>query len=302
MESGILAVDKPEGTFTTELVRTVKKVLAVRKVGHLGSLDPFASGLILLGINEGTKIAEIFLTASKSYVGTVQLGVETDTQDPTGKVLAVREVPRLDEKALEDLRSAFTGTLWQVPPMFSAVKKNGIRLYRLARQGKNVDRPARQVKIQKLRVWSAAATELGFEVTCSKGTYVRALASDMGKYLGCGAHLKSLRRVSCGHLTLAEALLLDEIRRLGEKGELRLISLNQSLKHLRAVTLEQRDLERLVQGQQDVLARLPPPQEDESWIRLVSPVGDLTALARWAEGETARGWRLFRILGRPQAG
>src|SRR3990167_75797 len=143
MDSGILLIDKPEGPSSAQVVQKVKGILGAKKVGHLGTLDPFASGLLPLGINDGTKIADLFLTAQKSYSGVVALGVETDTQDSTGKVLAVRDVPSLSEETVENLQKAFTGTLTQTPPMYSALKRGGVRLYKLARQGQNVPRPPR---------------------------------------------------------------------------------------------------------------------------------------------------------------
>ncbi|MCZ6452145.1 MAG: tRNA pseudouridine(55) synthase TruB, partial [Deltaproteobacteria bacterium] len=138
MESGILLIDKPEGPSSARVVQKVKMILGARKVGHLGTLDPFASGLLLLGINEGTKIAQIFLNSQKGYTGIITLGAETDTQDLTGRVLQVRGVPRLGDEDLEKLKAAFTGSLRQVPPMFSALKRSGQPLYRLARQGRSV--------------------------------------------------------------------------------------------------------------------------------------------------------------------
>ncbi len=147
MESGILLVDKPEGPSSAQVVQRVKDIMGARKVGHLGTLDPFASGLLLLGINEGTKLAQIFLNAQKQYSGTITLGSETDTQDRTGKVLKVQDVPRLGDEELEKLQAAFTGSLRQVPPMFSALKQGGERLYRLARQGRSVPRSEREIII-----------------------------------------------------------------------------------------------------------------------------------------------------------
>src|SRR5712691_2116499 len=181
LSSGLLLVDKPEGPTSAHVVGRVKRILGAKKVGHLGTLDPFASGLLPLGIDDGTKIAEIFLTAQKSYRGVIALGVATDTQDLTGKVIETRAVPALADLELEKLRRAFTGTLMQTPPMFSALKKDGVRLYRLARKGQTVERAQREIKVEALRLWTLGAAEIGFEVTCSKGTYIRTLAADMGQ-------------------------------------------------------------------------------------------------------------------------
>ena len=299
MESGILLVDKPEGPSSAHVVQRIKNIMGARKVGHLGTLDPFASGLLLLGINEGTKLAQIFLNAQKQYTGTITLGSETDTQDRTGKVLKVQDVPRLGDEELEKLQAAFTGSLRQVPPMFSALKQGGERLYRLARQGRSVPRSEREIMIGRLRLWKLGSEELGFEVTCSKGTYIRTLAADMGNYLGCGGHLKSLRRLSVGHLALDHAVSMEDLNISNEKGNVPLVPLNQVLGHIRQVSLGSRFLSRLRMGQQDVLFELGSPKNGEEMVGLSDWAGNLVALARWVEGEAGGRWRLFRVFASP---
>lgn len=296
MQSGLLLVDKPEGPTSAHVVQRVKRILGARKVGHLGTLDPFASGLLPLGIDDGTKVAEIFLTAQKSYQGVIALGVETDTQDSTGKVIAAREVRCQGDAELEKLRQTFSGALMQTPPMFSALKKDGVRLYHLARKGQTVPRSPREIKVEALRLWKATATELGFEVTCSKGTYIRTLAADMGNFLGCGAHLKSLRRLACGHLSVENAIRLDDIEAAKERGEVPLLSLNEALVHVRAVRLESRLISRLRMGQQEILVGLGAPRAGEKMLRLSDPEGNLIALARWIEQAAAGKWRLIRVF------
>ena len=302
MESGILLIDKPEGPSSARVVQKVKVILGARKVGHLGTLDPFASGLLLLGINEGTKIAQIFLNSQKGYTGIISLGAETDTQDLTGKVLQVRDVPRLGDEDLEKLKAAFTGSMRQVPPMFSALKRSGQPLYRLARQGRSVPRPEREIKIERIRLWKLGSEELGFEVLCSKGTYIRTLAADMGNYLGCGGHLKSLRRLSCGHLTLDQAVSLEELSLLKDRRNVPLASLNRVLEHIRQVSLESRLLSSLRMGQQDVLAEMGPPKGGETMVRLSDRAGNLVALAQWVDGEGGGSWRLFRVFASSENG
>jgi tRNA pseudouridine55 synthase len=296
VESGLLLIDKPEGPSSARVVETVKRILRARKVGHLGTLDPFASGLLPLALNEATKVAEIFLAAPKSYAGTIALGVKTDTQDATGAVLETLPVPRLEAAELDRVVNAFTGPLWQTPPMFSALKKDGVRLYRLARQGQTVDRPARSVTVDRLRLWKTGHDEIGFELTCSKGTYIRTLAADMGTFLSCGAHLKSLRRLSCGHLNLDQAVTPDELRELKAKESVPLLPLNEALRHLPEVTVEGPALSRLRSGQQEPLLMIPPPRGREKMIRLVDPKDHLVALAEWAEADVVKGWRLFRTF------
>ena len=292
--SGLLLVDKPEGPTSAHVVARVKRILGAAKVGHLGTLDPFASGLLPLGINEGTKVAEIFLAAQKSYRGVIALGVETDTQDSTGKVIATRAVPALGEAELDRLRQAFTGNLMQTPPMFSALKKDGVRLYDLARKGETVERTPREIKIETLGLWQERAGEIGFELTCSKGTYIRTLAADMGTFLGPGAHLKSLRRLSCGLLNIEQAIRLDDIEAAQSRGEVPLLSLNRALAHVRAIPLDTRTLASLRLGRQEVLGAIGGPKADERMVRLLTPEGNLAALARWEE--IVRRWRLFRTF------
>ncbi|MBI2540472.1 MAG: tRNA pseudouridine(55) synthase TruB [Deltaproteobacteria bacterium] len=297
MESGILLVDKPEGPSSAEVVQRVKRALRAKKVGHLGTLDPFASGLLLLGINDGTKIAELFLTARKTYSGVITLGVETDTQDSTGKILETREVPSLTEAEIARLQEAFTGTLSQTPPMYSALKKGGVRLYRLARQGKEVSREPRRIQIERLRLSLSGPAEMKIEVACSKGTYIRTLAADMGKYLGCGAHLKSLRRLSCGLLTLDQALPVSAVEARGDQEKIPLISLSRALDFLRGLRLSDPVVARLRMGQQEALSGLPAPEGGEGMMRLLDSQDSLVALARWVDDAAGGRWRLFRVFG-----
>jgi tRNA pseudouridine55 synthase len=295
MPSGLLLVDKPEGPTSAHVVSRVKRILGAKKVGHLGTLDPFASGLLPLGIDDGTKVAEIFLAAQKSYQGVIALGVETDTQDSTGKTLAEGEVPALEDAEMEKLRQAFTGAQMQTPPMFSALKKDGVRLYSLARKGQTVERAPRAIKVEALRLWRMEPAEIGFEVTCSKGTYIRTLAADMGNYLGCGAHLKTLRRLSCGHLTVENAIPLDAIESAKDRHQVPLLSLNEALSQFRAVSLGSSEVASLRMGRQEVLAGLGAPKEGEKIVRLVDPEKNLVALAIWSD-EPGKRWRIFRMF------
>jgi tRNA pseudouridine55 synthase len=291
--NGLLLVDKPEGPSSAEIVSRVKAALGVKKIGHLGTLDPFASGLLPLGINEGTKIAGLFLGASKSYAGSIALGIETDSQDSTGRVIRTADVPPLDDPDLEVLRQKFSGTLWQIPPMFSALKKSGERLYRLARRGEVVERQPRQVEIEQLLLWQAGPGEIRFELTCSKGTYVRALAADIGSFLGCGAHLKSLRRLACGHLTLAQAAPLDFIELARDQARLPILSLNQALSHLRPIGLSDAQAAQIRQGQQELLRLFAPPPEGETLARMIDQGGEVVAIVQWAQ---VTAWRLMRVF------
>ena len=294
--SGILLIDKPEGPSSAQIVHRVKNLLQAKKVGHLGTLDPFASGLLLIGVNEGTKIADIFLGGVKSYHGVIALGIDTDSQDATGKVVMERPVPAIGEADLRGLEQKFTGELQQVPPMFSALKKDGVRLYRLARQGKEVPREPRRIRIEALRITKLSNLELEFAATCSRGTYVRTLAADMGEELGCGAHLKKLRRTACDHLLVEKAIGLDELESRFTTEGAPLLSLRDALIHLPAVTWQSRLLSRLRLGQQDLLGQIAKPQGCESLVGILDPRGELAALARWTEDLPGGRWRLYRVF------
>jgi tRNA pseudouridine55 synthase len=296
LASGVLLVDKPEGPSSARVVHKVKAILGAKKVGHLGTLDPFASGLLLLGVNQGTKIADIFLSAAKSYQGVMALGVETDSQDGTGKVLQTRAVPAIGAAELKALEEKFTGEIKQVPPMFSALKRDGVRLYQLARQGKEIPREPRAVKIETLRLKKAADAEIEFEVTCSRGTYVRTLAADMGTFLGCGAHLKSLRRTACGPLLVRQAITLDELEQIRSVEKIPLMALSSALAHLPAIKWDSRLLQRLRMGQQEVLQQIGNPAGDGNLLRILDARGGLTALVLWSREVSGGRWRLLRTF------
>jgi len=294
--SGILLIDKPEGPSSAQIVHRVKTILQARKVGHLGTLDPFASGLLLIGVNEGTKIADIFLGGVKSYRGVIALGIETDTQDTTGKVMAKRPVPTLTESDLGALERKFTGELEQVPPMFSALKKDGVRLYRLARQGKEVPREPRRIRIDDLRLAKLTDTELEFTTTCSRGTYVRTLAADMGRELGCGAHLQQLRRTACDHLSVEKAVDIGELEKSCAQDGAPLLSLRQALQHLPSVMWQSRLISRLRLGQQELLAQIGRPPGCMDLMGILDPRGELAALAKWSSESPEGRWKLHRVF------
>jgi tRNA pseudouridine55 synthase len=291
--SGILLIDKPAGPSSAQVVHRAKLILGAKKVGHLGTLDPFASGLLLLAINEGTKIADVFLSASKRYRGVMVLGVATDSQDATGNVVETRPVPALDAERLQRLAAQFTGELQQIPPMFSALKKDGVRLYRLARQGREVPRAPRPVRVEMLSLVQLGETEIELDVTCSRGTYVRTLAADMGAALSCGAHLKSLRRLSCGRLSIDQAITLAQLEGMKSAPSGALVSLAVALSHLPSVTWDHRWIARLRLGQQDILAQLGSPRAEGKLTPILDGQGNLVALAEWSD---VSGWRLARVF------
>jgi len=208
--AGILAVNKPEGQTSAQVVATVKKALNARKVGHTGTLDPFATGIVICCINQATKLSQFFLEGDKTYEGMLHLGIATDTQDSTGQVIS-QEMPACLESDIYTIFKQFRGTIEQYPPAFSALKHKGVPLYRLARKGQPIQKPPRNVHIYQLTILSINMPFVHFRVTCSSGTYVRTLCADIGQKLGCGGHLKALCRIkSCGY-SIDDALTYEQI-------------------------------------------------------------------------------------------
>jgi tRNA pseudouridine55 synthase len=209
--SGILLIDKPADISSAKVVAVVKHLLNAGKVGHAGTLDPFATGLLVVCINQATKLARFWLNSTKTYMAELCLGIETDTQDGTGTVISTTEVPDIPEDTLRAVLSSFSGTMNQIPPVYSALKHQGVPLYKLARKGEPFQKPARPIEIFQLDIQEIALPVIRFEVRCSAGTYVRTLCADMGKALGCGGHLGNLRRTACSGFTLSEAITLSEL-------------------------------------------------------------------------------------------
>src|SRR5438045_2688153 len=186
--------------------------MQIQKVGHCGTLDPIATGLLLLTLGRGTKIQDLLMSEDKEYSGTMTLGVTTDTQDSAGNVIQERPVPALDEAAVRVAFEKFSGDFYQMPPMVSAIKQGGVPLYKLARQGKTVEREPRLVHVYRYSIDRVVLPEIDFTVVCSKGFYVRTYAHDIGEVLGCGAHLKNLRRTKSGRFSVDGAITVDELK------------------------------------------------------------------------------------------
>ncbi|MBV1875105.1 MAG: tRNA pseudouridine(55) synthase TruB [Cycloclasticus sp.] len=209
--SGILILDKPLNISSNHAVQRIKRLYGAKKVGHTGSLDPLASGVLPICLGHATKVSQYLLASDKTYQFTMRLGQTTSTGDVEGEVIDEKMVPVFDEATLSQLLEKFTGDIQQIPPMYSALKHNGQRLYALARQGQVVDRPARNVTIKSLTLLSKTSDSLMLEVCCTKGTYVRTLAEDIGNALGCGAHVTFLRRIKTGPFVLNEAVTLEQL-------------------------------------------------------------------------------------------
>jgi tRNA pseudouridine55 synthase len=212
--SGILAVYKPVGWTSFDVVRRVRGVLKIKKLGHAGTLDPFAEGLLLLCAGKETKSVPRLMELTKRYCGVMELGVVTDTYDITGQVKRTRAVENVTKEHILSATTQFCGEIEQMPPMYSAVKVRGKRLYTLARQNKEIERKPRKAVVHSFLIEKFESPLVTFTVTCSKGTYVRTLAHDVGSKLGCGAYLKMLTRTMVGDYSIENALHLSDLKRL----------------------------------------------------------------------------------------
>lgn len=289
--NGVLVVDKPKGITSFDVVREVRRALGVKKVGHTGTLDPMATGVLPICIGEGTKIAQFITEATKAYDATVKLGSTTDTLDAEGKVLETRAVPPLTRELLEQACHKFRGTFAQVPPMYSAVKIGGKRLYELARAGEEVERAARQVTVHQLTLRDFSADEIQLSVTCSKGFFVRTLAAELGEALGCGAHLCALRRTHSGPFALAQAIPLAEVVAQGAPlARARLVGLNDSLSDLPALSVTQAEAGRVKHG-----GLVEVPGQRTGLHRVLDPAGALISVA-----EVTRGRLVYRRVFLPE--
>ncbi len=215
---GILLLDKPRGISSNAALQRVKHLFHAAKAGHTGNLDPLATGLLVICFGEATKVSAFLLDADKRYRGICKLGARTTTADAEGEVIERRPLPSLNDAQIESVLARFRGDIEQIPPMHSAIKQQGKPLYELARQGVEVERKPRTVTIHDLQAVRLAGDELEIDVHCSKGTYIRTLAEDIGEALGCGAHLGALRRTSVGPFQLAAATLPEQLEALAEQG------------------------------------------------------------------------------------
>jgi tRNA pseudouridine55 synthase len=297
---GILVIDKPEGLTSFRVVDRVKKKLHLEKAGHCGTLDPFATGVLVICLNQATHVADLFSCQEKVYQAVFRLGTETDTLDRTGQVTHNWDGPPVSRDEVRSALEQFVGPCVQEVPCHAAVKVQGRRLYQWTREGVGVDRPSREIHIQSISMPAYHWPEVTVEVKCSKGTYIRQLAADLGRLLGCGAHVSELRRIESGQFRMDQALSLGEILEPVNDNEPtawreKLISINEALAHLPAVVVED----------ETVLRRLSDGHLDPGWesenrerfeqqrdpVRIVSGANQLLALW-WPQPEAGRRRRL----------
>ena len=248
--SGVLVVDKPTGVTSHDVVQQLRRILGTRRIGHTGTLDPAASGVLLACVGKGTKVARFLAGHDKEYQAVVKLGATSDTYDAEGEIRESREKSRVSPERIRTAVDSFKGEIWQLPPLHSAIKHKGKRLYQYARERKEVTRTKRRVKIKDISITEMKQPYLELKVSCSKGTYVRSLAHDLGQKLGCGAYLFSLRRTRVGPFKLKDALVLETIADLERESKINqvLISIERALAHLPSVTVREESVAKVRNG------------------------------------------------------
>jgi tRNA pseudouridine55 synthase len=286
---GVLLLDKPLGLSSNDALVRAKRLFNAKKAGHTGTLDPLATGLLPLCFGEATKFSQDLLEADKTYESTLKLGERTTTGDAEGEVIDSRPV-ECDWQAVSDVLERYRGDISQVPPMYSALKRDGKPLYEYARAGQVVEREGRQVTIHALEMLACALPDVTFRVTCSKGTYIRTLAEDIGEALGCGAHLVALRRTGVGALTLENAVTLDALSDAAEgERDQWLQPVDALLSTFPSVELDADATRRFLHGQRLRLADLTLSEEaaNAERVRVYAAAGRLLGVAKLGEGVLA---------------
>lgn len=276
--NGVLLVDKPSGMTSHDVVNRIRRAANMRKVGHTGTLDPATTGLLIICLGAATRLSNYLTGMSKEYTGTLKLGLTTDSYDADGTTQTEDDVPILSQTQLTQYLTPYTGDIQQVPPMVSAVKVGGERLYKLARKGEVVERPTRNVTVSRFEINQWTSPEAQFLVECTTGTYVRSLCHDLGQDIGCGAILSSLRRTAVGVHRVEDAIPLDDLQTPGDV-ETHIRAMGTVL-HLPAVTVTQQGLRMVLSGNQispDQLTQDAP--EQNGLVQIKTLEGDLVALA-----------------------
>ena len=289
---GLLILDKPSGWTSHDVVARMRRVTGVRRIGHAGTLDPLATGVLPLGIGQGTRVLEFISDARKTYRATVRLGVATDTYDAAGTPTSVGDCSAVTEGDIGAALSGFVGEIQQRPPPYSAIKQGGVPLHRLARAGQAVEAPPRTVTIFAIDEIAVALPDVSFTVHCSKRTYVRSLAHDLGRRLGCGAHLAALRRTATGGFHIEQALTLEQWEAALADGSwpARVLPLDAALLDRPAAILGDDAAARLGHG----VAPTLPDARPRELVRAYSDDGVLLAVLR--APDAGRGWRAEKVL------
>jgi tRNA pseudouridine55 synthase len=285
---GVVLLDKPAGMSSQGAVTAVKRAFNADKAGHTGTLDPMATGLLPICLGEATKYSQDLLDANKSYIARVKFGVRTDTGDAEGQVIEEKPLPVFAnavelKKSLDGLLSNFTGAISQVPPMYSALKRDGKPLYEYARAGVELERAPRDITIHQIRWTDICWPEATLEVSCSKGTYIRVLAEDLGHALGCGAHLVGLRRTEVGHLSLEHSFTIESIQQGLQDSASYILPIDALLQTLPHLTVDEQQAKRLEMGQR-VPLNLPSIEALVRIYRATAAPHNFIGTADWRSG------------------
>lgn len=287
--NGILIIDKPADITSARVVSRVKKIPGVKKAGHGGTLDPFATGVLVCCLNQATKLARFFLNEDKKYEAVLNLGVCTDTQDATGVVKSTCSRLELSEKKIKSVFKEYLGPIDQLPPVYSALKHKGVPLYKLARNGKPVQKPARRIFISSIKIIDIYLPFVSFEVECSAGTYIRTLCSDIGESLGCGGHLKDLRRTRCGRFTIEEAVDLSELEVSGLSSGLsgRMVSMTDALGNMDEYVADEILIKKLTHGNTITKKEIPwdKPDTGKEFFKIIDNKRALIAVLKHTTGK-----------------
>ena len=294
--SGVLLLDKPAGLTSNQALQQAKRLLLARKAGHTGSLDPIATGLLPLCFGEATKLSRFMLDADKRYAAVIRLGIATTTFDADGEVVEQRPVD-VGRSLLQRTLGEFQGEIEQIPPMYSAIKRGGRPLYELARQGMDVEREPRRVLIREIVLRAFEGDRVMLEIVCSKGTYVRSLAHDLGRRLGCGAHLAQLRRLAVGTLTLEHAVTLDALAALPDAASrvAHLVSMEAVVDTLPDVRLTLLATHYLLRGQPVSVRHRHAP----GWVRLYDARDHFLGMGEVLDDGRVAPRRLLAITAKP---
>jgi tRNA pseudouridine55 synthase len=284
LENGIIVVDKPANISSAKTVAIIKRVLRAPKIGHAGTLDPFATGVLVCCLNKATKLARFFLNGQKKYNAVLHLGEETNTQDSTGTVIARCNRIEFPEQRIRSVFKKFEGTTEQTPPAFSALKHKGVPLYKHARRGKPIQKPPRRVNITSIKILSINIPLVDFEVTCSAGTYIRTLCSDIGRSLGSGGHLKALRRIESSGFSLDEALTLAKLEELAKTPHMsqRITSMADSLRGMPVAVADENLTKKIRQGHPLRKEHLTPlaVSSPKEFIKIINTDNELLAVIK----------------------
>ena len=307
--NGIVIIDKPVDMTSYDVIRSLKRIFDTKKIGHGGTLDPFASGLLVIAINDATKIIRYFLDGDKEYTAKLKFGEMTDSYDRMGKVISTSDAPAVSEDTLRGALNGFRGETMQTPPMFSAKKRDGVKLYELARQGIEVDRVPVKVVIKELELVDYSFPYAEIRVLCSKGTYIRSLANDIGIALGTYAHLTELRRTKSSQFDIGRAYRLDDLLAAKDDGRLNecMINMNDALSFIPAVTVDDDVKQKIRHGVQLSDEDVKRESGDKATVgmgggllKVIADDGELIALIRYADediiGEEARKYKYERVF------